>query len=188
VLVVGGEDAAVQSAITLAQADAAASVTLLHRRDVLQASDADLTHFAELRTTGRVGFLAGQVTAADVRDQRLQAVIVDTPDGNQQTLALDVLLVCQGISPKLGPLTQWGLAMQRKQLAVNTATFATSEPGVFAIGDVVDYPGKRKLIVSGFHEATLAAFGVAALLHPNTPQTLQYTTSSTLLQQRLGVI
>jgi len=78
--------------------------------------------------------------------------------------------------------------MQRKQLTVDTATFATSMPGVFAIGDVVDYPGKKKLIVSGFHEATLAAFAVAELLRPDAPHTLQYTTSSALLQQRLGVL
>jgi len=187
VVVVGGEDTAVQAAITLAQAGLAASVTLLHRRDVLQASAADLAGFAELRAEGRVSFIAGQVSTADIRDQHLHGVVVDTPEGGQQTLTLDVLLVCQGISPKVGPLTQWGLAMQRKQLCVDTATFATSEPGVFAIGDVVDYPGKRKLIVSGFHEATLAAFAVAALLHPGTPQTLQYTTSSALLQRRLGV-
>ncbi|MDD5028424.1 MAG: NAD(P)/FAD-dependent oxidoreductase [Rhodoferax sp.] len=191
VLIVGGEDDAVRAAIKLAQPGAAGSVTLLHRRDVLLASAADLAAFAALRAAGRIVFQTGQVSAAQISgtaQARLTGVVIDPPDGGQQTLALDILMVCQGISPKLGPLAHWGLALQRKQITVDTANFATSEAGVFAIGDVVDYPGKKKLIVSGFHEATLAAFAVAALLRPDAPHTLQYTTSSALLQQRLGVL
>lgn len=189
VVVVGGEEAAIQAAIALAQPgpNQARSVTLLHRRDVLQASDTDLATFNALRAANRIRFLAGQVTGLDVRDAHLTGITVSTPDAQAMPLALSRLLVCQGISPRLGPVAQWGLAMARKQLIVDTATFATSEAGIFAIGDVVTYPGKKKLIVSGFHEATLAAFAIAALLNPDASQVLQYTTSSALLQQRLGV-
>jgi thioredoxin reductase (NADPH) len=91
------------------------------------------------------------------------------------------------LSPKLGPLSEWGLAMERKQLAVDTEKFETSEPGIFAVGDVNTYPGKKKLILSGFHEAALAAFGIQAYLYPGKRQFLQYTTTSTKLHKALGV-
>ncbi|MEN9383647.1 MAG: hypothetical protein RL323_790, partial [Pseudomonadota bacterium] len=89
--------------------------------------------------------------------------------------------------PKLGPIADWGLAIDRKQLPVSAETFATSEPGVFAVGDINTYPGKRKLIVCGFHEATLAAFAAAAYLRPNERLLLQYTTTSPRLHELLGV-
>ena len=92
-----------------------------------------------------------------------------------------------GVSPKLGPLAQWGLAMERKQIQVRTEDFCTSQPGIYAVGDINTYPGKRKLIVCGFHEATLAAFGAAACLAPGQTVHLQYTTTSPRLHQLLGV-
>jgi thioredoxin reductase (NADPH) len=189
VVVIGGEDAAVESAIALAIQDAqlTQSVTLVHRRDVLQASPEALEQLAELRASGRIEFVAGQVTGIEVNSERLSAVIVNTPDNQSRTLPLDALLVCQGISPKLGPIANWSLAMERKQLSVDPASFATNAPGIYAVGDINTYPGKKKLIVCGFHEATLAAFSAAGYINPQTPEVLQYTTSSALLQQRLGV-
>ena len=189
-LIVGGEDAAVQSAIALAQPGPtqAQSLTVLHRRDVLQATPEVLAEFDALRASGRITFLAGQVNAIQTSGERLTGVTMTTADNASRTLALDSLLVCQGISPKLGPIAHWGLAMARKQLVVDTASFATSAPGIFAVGDVITYPGKKKLIVSGFHEATLAAFAAAALIHPDASSVLQYTTSSAVLQRRLGVL
>lgn len=189
VLIVGGEDAAVANAIALADNGAAqaSSVMLVHRRDVLQASSSDLGRFVALREAGHIQFQAGQITGIDCANGQLRGVLVNTPDDHTLNLPLDVLLVCQGISPKLGPLAQWGLAMQRKQLCVSTETFATSAPGIFAVGDVVTYPGKKKLLVCGFHEATLAAFAAAKLIRPSQSEVLQYTTSSALLRQRLGV-
>ena len=108
-------------------------------------------------------------------------------DGNSETVSLDAILVFQGLSPKLGPIANWGLAMERKQLEVDTEKFATSLPGIFAVGDINTYPGKKKLIVSGFHEGALAAFGVASLVFPEKKLLLQYTTTSTRLHQLLGV-
>ena len=93
-----------------------------------------------------------------------------------------------GWSPKLGPIADWGLALERKQLIVDTERFETSTPGIFAVGDVITYPGKQKLIVCGFHEATLAAFGDRrASSIPERAQPLQYTTTSTKLHKLLGV-
>ena len=189
VVIVGGEDAALAHAIGLAQTgpQRANSVSLVHRREVLQGSDVDLERFAALRQSGQIRFQAGQVTAMEATAGHLNGVVVNTPSDETVKLPLDVLLVCLGLSPKLGPLAQWGLTMERKQLSVNTESFATSEPGIFAMGDVVSYPGKKKLIVCGFHEATLAAFAAAKYLQPEVSGVLQYTTSSALLQQRLGV-
>lgn len=190
VVIVGGDEPAVANALALAQTDTdrPASITLMHRRDVLQAPPETLAQFAALRDAGSIRFVAGQPTGLALDGQHLTGLVICTPADESLTLPLDTLLVCLGVSPKLGPISQWGLAMERKQLSVNTATFATSEPGIFAVGDISTYPGKKKLIVCGFHEATLAAFAAAALIHPEQSTVLQYTTSSALLQQRLGVL
>ena len=129
---------------------------------------------------------AGQISAADSVAGRLSALQLLAPDGSTQRLPVDVLLVRLGLLPRLGPLADWGLALERKQLVVDTATFATSAAGIYAVGDIVSYPGKRRLIVCGFHEATLAAFAIAERLAGHSVA-LEYTTSSVRLQQRLGV-
>ena len=192
VLVVGGEDAAVQAAVRLADAPASAApatITLLHRRATLSA-DADLLARLQAHIDGgRVQFQVGQVLSVHTASQpaRLAGVQVADGDGQTRSLPADALLVQLGISPKLGPISQWGLAMERRQLVVDTARFETSQPGLHAVGDVVTYPGKKKLILCGFHEATLAAFAALARLRPDEPQLLQYTTTSPRLHQRLGV-
>jgi thioredoxin reductase (NADPH) len=113
---------------------------------------------------------------------------VTNPDGQTVLLPLERLLVLLGLSPKLGPIAQWGLELERKQLPVDTEQFSTREPGIFAVGDINTYPGKKKLILCGFHEATLAAFGAAAWLNPGQNIPLQYTTTSTKLHDALGYI
>jgi thioredoxin reductase (NADPH) len=190
VCVLGGEHEAVQAALTLADQATTKTITLLHRRDVLQAPQEALERLSALRAQGRIRFVTGQVQQLHTTPSlpaALQSLHIDTPDDGMLELPCDVLLIAQGLSPKLGPLSQWGLDMARKQLCVDSASFATSAPGIYAVGDIVDYPGKRKLIVSGFHEATQAAFAIAAQLDPEHSSVLQYTTSSTLLHQRLGV-
>jgi thioredoxin reductase (NADPH) len=188
-LVVAGEgDAALQTCLDASQGQqAAASVTLLHRRDQFTAAPERVAQMREACAAGRMRFVAGQPTGIRVEQGRLQALELLNPQGETELLPLDVLQTCLGLSPKLGPVTQWGLAMERKQLVVNTENFATSEPGIFAVGDINTYPGKKKLILCGFHEATLAAFGAVALLRPEEKTLLQYTTTSTLLHQRLGI-
>jgi thioredoxin reductase (NADPH) len=166
---------------------AAASVTLLHRRDQFTADPGLTAQMRQACAEGSMRFVAGQPTGLHTEAGRLQALELLNPQGETEWLSLDVLQTCLGLSPKLGPVAQWGLAMERKQLVVNTENFGTSEPGIFAVGDINTYPGKKKLILCGFHEATLAAFGAVALLRPEEKTLLQYTTTSTLLHQRLGI-
>ena len=112
---------------------------------------------------------------------------VTVPDGSTVALPTEALVACLGVSPRLGPIADWGLALERKQIPVDTARFETREPGIFAVGDVNTYPGKRKLIVCGFHEATLAAWGATDIVFPGKAVPLQYTTTSTRLHTLLGV-
>lgn len=196
VVVHGGDEGAVARALELAEQNRAASITLLHRRDVFQAPPALLQRLQQQRDAGRIAVAAAQIVGIDTADgsapdanpyPRLHALRTVDAEGNQHALPVDWLLAVLGISPRLGPIADWGLAMERKQLVVNPATFATNVPGIYAVGDVITYPGKRKLIVSGFHEATLAAFGAAEWL-AGTKAPLEYTSSSERLQRRLGVL
>ena len=190
VLVLGGDDVAVATALQLAEtgSDRPARITLLHRRDVLDAEAGLLARLQSLTTSGALHFEVGQILSIEENaGQRLVTVQVIGDDNTTRRMPVDVLLVFLGLSPKLGPIAQWGLAMARRQLAVDAAHFETSTPGIYAVGDVVSYPGKKKLILCGFHEATLAAFAAAARLRPGPPQPLLYTTTSPRLHQLLGV-
>jgi thioredoxin reductase (NADPH) len=104
-----------------------------------------------------------------------------------QRVDCDQLLVFWGLHPKLGPIANWGLNLDKHQITVDTAQFATNVPGIFAVGDINTYRGKKKLILSGFHEAALAAFGVREYLKPGEKVHLQYTTTSPIMHKRLGV-
>ena len=190
VVVVGGDDDAVASVVRLAQlapAERPATLTLLHRRSTLDAAPEWQAQLQRLQATAEVKVLVGQVTALVQDTHRLTALTLATPEGETASLACDTLVIQLGLSPQLGPIAQWGLAMSRKQLTVDTERFATSEPGIFAVGDINTYPGKRKLILSGFHEATLAAYAAAAYLRPGEKIPFEYTTASPRLHQRLGV-
>ena len=186
VVVHGGDEPAVAAA--LACADLGASrVTLLHRRDAFQAAPQLLEALQAARDSGRIHVVAAQITGIQAHDGRLTALDLLDPQGEPQPLPLEQLVVCLGISPRLGPIADWGLALERKQLPVDTADFSTALPGLYAVGDINTYPGKRKLILCGFHEATLAAFAAAERLS-GSPVPLQYTTTSTKLHERLGVL
>ena len=187
VLVVGGDDAALECAVDLATADTAKSVTLLHRRDVYQAASELVAKVHALHDAKALQLMVGQVTGFDEQAGQLSAAQVTGVDGQARVVPADTLLVYLGLSPKLGPIADWGLAMDRKQVAVDTEKFATSVPGIFAVGDINTYPGKKKLILSGFHECALAAFGAADIVYPDKNPQLEYTTSSTRLHKLLGV-
>lgn len=186
-VIVGGDDAALDWACRLATKGKTASVTLLHRRDVFQAAPEAIAKVKALCDAGKMRFEVGQVTGYDEKDGQLVAAQVTDVEGQTHPLPLDALLVLLGLSPKLGPVAHWGLDMERKQLLVDTEKFSTSIPGIFAVGDINTYPGKKKLILSGFHESALAAFGAAALVFPDKKIMLQYTTTSPRLHQLLGV-
>jgi len=167
--------------------DAPARVTLIHRRDAFDAADDTVAAFRGACTAGALHFVAGQPTGLQTDGDRLTALTLLDATGTSVSLPVDTVVVLQGLSPKLGPLADWGLALERRQVQVETARFATSVPGLFAIGDVVHYPGKQRLILSAFHEATLAAAGVAGHLSPGDDGPLEYTTSSPRIHKLLGV-
>lgn len=185
ITIVGSEDAAVDAATTLCT-DATNTVTLLHRRDAFNAAPDKLAAMRDLVDSGKMQLSIGQIAGFDTDKGLLTALQVTHVDGMTAPLPTDKLLVLQGLSPKLGPVADWGLELERKQLKVDTEKFQTREAGIFAVGDINTYPGKKKLILCGFHEAALAAFAASAIVYSDLPLPLQYTTTSTLLLQRLG--
>jgi thioredoxin reductase (NADPH) len=188
-VVVGGGDSALDWALNFAQdgPHKAESVILVHRRDGFRAAPASVAKMKELCDAYEMQFVVGQVTGIEEADGRLAGVKVTGGDGVTRVVPLDMLLVFFGLSPKLGPIADWGLNIERKQLTVDTEKFETNIPGIFAVGDINTYPGKKKLILSGFHEAALAAFGAAPYIFPDKRIHLQYTTTSPKLHKVLGV-
>lgn len=186
VLVLGQDDAALDSA--LVACELGYQVTLIHRREQFTATLGRQQALAQARTQGRVQFIAGQVASWSGTPDHLTHLQVTTPSGQTQSLCVDKIHVCLGLAPQLGGITEWGLALEQKHISVNPATFETSTPGIFAVGDINSYPGKKKLIVCGFHEATLAAHHAALQLRPGpAARPLLYTTSSSELHRRLKV-
>lgn len=185
-VVVGSDDQAVQAVLD-SLSNSPASVTLVHRRASLDASEHLQTAFKQACAAGQTRLQVGQVQDLHTQAGRLSGLQLTTPEGVSVNLPCDQLWVILGLSPQLGPVAEWGLDMAKKQLNVNTETFATSAPGIFAVGDINHYPGKRKLILSGFHEAALAAFGAAAYLNPGQKIPLEYTTASPRLHKLLGL-
>ena len=187
-LIVGGGDSALDWTLNFVEGEhKAESVSLLHRRDGFRAAPASVARMHELCGLMEMQFMVGQITGYEERDGKLVNVKVTGGDGVTRTVPVDVLLVFFGLSPKLGPIAEWGLEIERKQLVVDTEKFATNEPGIFAVGDINTYPGKKKLILSGFHECALAAFAAMDYIFPEKKVFLQYTTTSPKLHKVLGV-
>ena len=184
-VVFGGGDSALDW--TLALAPTARSLTLVHRRGEFRAAPASVAKMRDLVAAGRVRYIEGLADSLILADGALVGVKVKGADGGLHALEADGLLAFFGLHPKLGPIAEWSLELERKALKVDTERFQTSVPGIFAIGDVSVYPGKKKLILSGFHEAALAAFGIQHHLFPQKKQFLQYTTTSPVMHKRLGV-
>jgi thioredoxin reductase (NADPH) len=189
-VIVGGGDSALDWALNFAQPGPhqAESVILIHRRDGFRAAPASVARMKEMCESYEMQFIVGQVTGFEAEDQgRMKALKVTGGDGVTRLVPLDMLLVFFGLSPKLGPIAEWGLSLERKQIVVDTEKFETNVPAIFAVGDINTYPGKKKLILSGFHEAALAAFGAAPYVFPDKRIMLQYTTTSPKLHKVLGV-
>jgi thioredoxin reductase (NADPH) len=184
-IVLGGGDSALDWVNELAPH--ARSLTLIHRSDKFRAAPASVARMQELVAAGRMHLLVGNVTGIDVEDDALVRAHVTLPDRRMLPLPVQDLLVFFGLSPKLGPIAEWGLDIDRNQIRVDTEKFESNVPGIYAIGDIGTYPGKKKLILSGFHEAALAAFAIKARLNPGEKVHLQYTTTSPIMHQRLGV-
>ncbi|MBI5924168.1 MAG: NAD(P)/FAD-dependent oxidoreductase [Aquabacterium sp.] len=187
----GGGDEALSAVLSIARhpnlTQRPARLSLLHRRDQFQAeTDLDAA-VRELMAVGQIDLIVGMPTETTMEDGQIKALQILGADGQTRSQPLDHLLIRLGMSPKLGPLSNWGMALERKQVAVNTASFESSIPRLYAVGDINVYPGKKRLLLCGFHEATLAAHHAAAALNPDAPQHLLYTTTSPLLHQRLGI-
>ncbi len=177
VVIAGGGDTAVDWALSLSEV--AARVSVIHRRDKFRAAPESEARLKALVAAGKIDLVVPyQLSGLEGSDGRLEAVIASTLDGAPKRIAADMLLPFFGLSMSLGPIAEWGLTLERSQIAVEAATMATSKPGLFAVGDVVTYPGKLKLILTGFAEAAIAARSAYALIHPGTPLHFEYSTTS----------
>jgi thioredoxin reductase (NADPH) len=184
-VIFGGGDSALDWVVDLT--GKATSLVHVHRRPEFRAAPASVARMQQLVAEGRMSYLEG--IAAGIRSEggRLTGVSIRRSDGIVQDVPADHVLAFFGLHPKLGPIAEWGFELEKKAIRVDTAKFQTSVPGIFAIGDINTYPGKKKLILSGFHEAALAAFAIAEHLNPAKKVHLQYTTTSPIMQKRLGV-
>jgi thioredoxin reductase (NADPH) len=185
VLIVGGGDSALDWTVNLQPL--AKRLTLLHRRDAFRAAPDSVNKMRALVANNAMDFALGQVTGLKGPAPVLEAVEVKRDDGSVVDIACDVMLPFFGLTMKLGPIADWGLNLHENLIPVDTEKFETSVPGIFAVGDINHYPGKLKLILSGFHEAALAAQKVHRYVFPEKKLLFQYTTSSTSLQKKLGV-
>ncbi|WP_299346292.1 NAD(P)/FAD-dependent oxidoreductase [uncultured Maritalea sp.] len=184
IVIVGGGDSALDWTLNLAEI--AKSVTLVHRRDSFRAHTDSVNKMRALVEAGKIKFELGQIANLEGEDGQITAVNIKSKDG-EKSLPATRLLPFFGLTMKLGPVADWGLNLHENLINVDTEKFTTSEEGIFAIGDINYYPGKLKLILSGFHEAALMAQAAKKIIHPDQKVVFQYTTSSTSLQKKLGV-
>ena len=185
ILIVGGGDSALDWTLNLAPI--AKHLTLLHRRKEFRAAPDSVNKMTAMLDNGKIDFVMGQVTGLEGAGGQITAANVKGGDGSTFHIACDAMLPFFGLTMKLGPVANWGLKLHEDVIPVNTENFETSEPGIFAIGDINTYPGKLKLILSGFHEVALMSQKAHRYIYPDKKLTFQYTTSSTNLQKKLGV-
>jgi thioredoxin reductase (NADPH) len=184
-LIVGGGDSALDWTLNLQPI--ARRLTLVHRRDDFRGAPDSVNKMRALVAAGAMDLKIGQVSGLEGGDGQLSACSVKGNDGAVTRIDVDAMLPFFGLTMKLGPVADWGLKMEDELIPVDTATFETSMPGLFAIGDINTYPGKLKLILSGFHEAALMSQKAHRYVYPDKKLVFQYTTSSTNLQKKLGV-
>jgi thioredoxin reductase (NADPH) len=184
VLVVGGGDSALDWTLNLQSV--ARSLTLLHRRDEFRGAPHSVERMRALVQEGKIALLIGQMSALEGDGSELKGVVVKAKEGETR-VAANRLLPFFGLTMKLGPVAEWGLNLHENLIKVDTEKFETGTPGIFAVGDINWYPGKLKLILSGFHEAALMAQSAYKIVHPGKKLLFQYTTSSSSLQKKLGV-
>jgi len=185
VVIVGGGDSALDWTLNLQPV--ARKVTLVHRRADFRAAPHSVNAMNELQAAGKIDFKLGQITKVAGVDGELSAATLKGNDGTEEQLPCERLMPFFGLTMKLGPVANWGLNLHENLIPVDTEKFETSHPGIFAVGDINSYPGKLKLILSGFHEGALAAQKAHRYVYPEKKLLFQYTTSSTNLQKKLGV-
>ena len=184
--ILGGGDSALDWVLELI--NVAEHITLVHRRDDYRAVTASVEKMRKLVADGSMDVIeSAKVAAIDGADGLVRSITVQPKEGEPVDVAVDHVLVFFGLAPKLGPIAEWGLDINRKTINVDTEKFETSIPGIYAIGDINYYPGKKKLILCGFHEAALAAFAIKQRIEPDKKVHVQYTTTSPIMHERLGV-
>ena len=182
--ILGGGDSALDWIIELApKAD---GITSVHRREEYRGAPASVEKMRALAADGKVDPIIGKVSGYKSDDDGITALTVTVGD-EEREVPCESVLVFYGLAPKLGPIAEWGLNINRKTVNVDTEKFETSTPGIYAVGDINYYPGKKKLILSGFHEAALAALAAKERLDPSRKVHLQYTTTSPIMHERLGI-
>ncbi|GMU44662.1 MAG: NAD(P)/FAD-dependent oxidoreductase [Xanthomonadales bacterium PRO6] len=184
-VILGGGDSALDWVLALQPI--AHSVVLIHRSNEFRAAPASVAKMRALVDAHQMQLLIGNVTGIRTEGDVLRGVHVIGADSVTRAIDFEHLLAFYGLSPKLGPIAQWGLGIDKNQIVVDTERFESSVPGIYAVGDINTYPGKKKLILCGFHEAALAAFAIKARMNPGAKVHLQYTTTSPIMHQRLGV-
>ena len=185
ILIAGGGDSALDWALNLH--DIAKRITLMHRRDDFRAAPDSVNKMRALVEDGKMDLHIGQPITLNGEDGTLESVTIRNKDKEEYDLACDMFVPFYGLTMKLGPVAGWGLNLHENVIKVDTEKFETNEPGIFAIGDINWYPGKLKLILSGFHEAALMAHKASSYVYPDKVVRFQYTTSSSKLQKKLGV-
>ena len=184
-LIVGGGDSALDWTLNLHPL--AKRVTLLHRRDDFRAAPHSVERMRALVSAGEMDLKIGQVTALEGEGGKLSAAHVKGSDNAMTKVSCDTMLPFFGLTMKLGPVANWGIELENNLIPVETASFESNVSGIFAIGDINSYPGKLKLILSGFHEGALMAQKAHRYVYPDKRLVFQYTTSSSSLQKKLGV-
>ncbi|MGY3616483.1 NAD(P)/FAD-dependent oxidoreductase [Bradyrhizobium sp. USDA 10063] len=185
ILIVGGGDSALDWTLNLHPI--AKRITLLHRRDEFRAAPHSVEQMRALVAGGKMDLKLGQVTGLEGEAGKLAAATVKGNDNAITKVECDTMLPFFGLTMKLGPVANWGVALENNLVPVDTAAFETNVSGIFAIGDINTYPGKLKLILSGFHEGALMAQKAHRYVYPDKRLVFQYTTSSSSLQKKLGV-
>lgn len=186
IAIFGGGDSALDWVIELAPN--AEHITLIHRRDEYRAVDASVAAMRKLADEGKVTIIENsKADTIETDGGALKAINVKDKEGNATRVEAEEMLVFFGLAPKLGPIADWGLDINRKTINVDTEKFETSAPGIYAVGDINHYPGKKKLILCGFHEAALAAFAIKQRIEPDKKVHVQYTTTSPIMHERLGI-
>ena len=180
----GGGDSALDWALELSKIS---KVTLVHRRDQFRGAPHTLNEIKKLEKEGKVNIKTKYQLSSIEGDKSIKSIKVKNDDGKEITIETDYILSFFGLIMKLGPISEWGLNMDKKTIKVNTENFETNKKGIFAIGDICAYPGKLKLILSGFHEGALASVECFKRARPNENYRFQYTTTSKDIQNILGV-
>lgn len=184
--ILGGGDSALDWVIELA--GIAKHITLVHRRDEYRAVPASVDKMRKLVAEGTMDVIENaKIVSVDTENDAVRSITVLAKDSDALEVAVDDVLVFYGLAPKLGPIAEWGLDINRKTINVDVEKFETSVPGIYAVGDINYYPGKKKLILCGFHEAAMAAFAIKQQIEPDKKVRLQYTTTSPIMHERLGV-